>query len=100
LPWPGEQPQAQIAAHEFHYSSLENLQPPAAWAYEVLRGAGIDGHHDGYIYRNLLACYTHQRTTRSNRWTERFLRFVADCKSRQNNSEFPTTNDALKVRAP
>lgn len=100
LPWPGEQPQAEIAAHEFHYSSLENLESPATWAYEVLRGAGIDGHHDGYIYQNLLACYTHQRTTRSNRWTERFLRFVADCRSRQHNPEFLTTNDALKVIAP
>jgi cobyrinic acid a,c-diamide synthase len=100
LPWPGEQPRAEIPAHEFHYSSLENLEPPAAWAYEVLRGAGIDGRHDGYIYRHLLACYTHQRSTRSNRWTESFLRFVADCKSRQDKPESPTTNDALKVRAP
>ena len=87
LPWPGEQPEAEIAAHEFHYSSLDNLQAPANYAYKVLRGAGIDGHHDGYLYKNLLACYTHQRTTRSNRWTERFLHFVADCKSRQQDTQ-------------
>jgi cobyrinic acid a,c-diamide synthase len=82
LPWHrnGDH-KAEIAAHEFHYSALENLEPPGAYAFDVLRGAGIDGRHDGYVYKNLLACYTHQRTTRHNRWTERFLRFVASCKS-------------------
>ena len=72
-----------ICAHEFHYSALTELDEPNAFAFQVLRGAGIDGAHDGFVYRNLLACYSHQRTTRSNRWTEDFLRFVAGCKSRQ-----------------
>jgi cobyrinic acid a,c-diamide synthase len=76
----------EIRAHEFHYSSLDNLEATDRFAFEVLRGAGIDGSHDGYIYRNLLACYTHQRTTQSNRWTEDFLKFVADCKSRRHST--------------
>ena len=84
LPWHGEDDDGtEIAAHEFHYSALENLDPPHAYAFDVLRGAGIDGRHDGYVYRNLLACYTHQRTTRHNRWTERFLHFVASCKAQR-----------------
>ncbi|MGD2074157.1 MAG: cobyrinate a,c-diamide synthase [Gammaproteobacteria bacterium] len=83
LPWPGGDAAGEIAAHEFHYSSLDDLAPPAAYGFEVLRGAGIDGRNDGYLYRNLVACYTHQRTTRRNRWTERFLRFVASCESRR-----------------
>jgi cobyrinic acid a,c-diamide synthase len=74
---------AVICAHEFHYSALTDLEDADNLAFQVLRGAGIDGKHDGYIYRNLLACYSHQRTTRSNRWTEDFLRFVADCRSWQ-----------------
>lgn len=79
--WPGENPAgAEIAAHEFHYSALENLPADSKFVYQVLRGSGIDGHSDGYRYKNLLACYTHQRTTRSNRWSERFLQFVADCR--------------------
>jgi cobyrinic acid a,c-diamide synthase len=82
LPWPATQPAGgQIAAHEFHYSSLERLAPPSAYAFQVLRGAGIDGRNDGYVYKNLVACYSHQRTTRGNRWSERFLRFVARCKA-------------------
>ncbi len=79
LPWPTRNSGPEIAAHEFHYSALENLGPPEGYAFEVLRGAGIDGRHDGYVYKNLLACYTHQRTTRSNRWTEHFTSFVAAC---------------------
>jgi len=83
-PWPGTDiDPSPICAHEFHYSSLDNLEADNRFAFDVLRGAGIDGSHDGYIYKNLLACYTHQRTTRSNRWAQHFLDFVANCKSRQ-----------------
>ena len=89
LPWSqtGYEAGGEIAAHEFHYSALENFQAPETYAFEVLRGTGIDSRHDGYVYKNLLACYSHQRTTASNRWTEHFLSFVAHCKSQRNNSE-------------
>jgi cobyrinic acid a,c-diamide synthase len=83
LPWPAAEQKHEIAAHEFHYSALENLHSPDAFAFDILRGTGIDGHYDGYVYKNLLACYTHQRNTRNNRWTERFLRFVTDCRAQQ-----------------
>jgi len=84
LPWPHTvETDGEIAAHEFHYSALENLEAPEAYAFEVRRGIGINGRHDGYVYKNLLACYSHQRTTRTNRWTEHFLNFVSDCKSQQ-----------------
>jgi cobyrinic acid a,c-diamide synthase len=83
-PWPHTaETGGEIAAHEFHYSALENLEAPEAYAFEVLRGTGINSRHDGYVYKNLLACYSHQRTTRTNRWTEHFLNFVSNCKSQQ-----------------
>ena len=66
----------EIAAHEFHYSSLTNIQAPLKFAYQVLRGTGTDGHHDGIIINNLLACYAHQRNTNQNRWVPRFVKFV------------------------
>lgn len=78
--WPEGVPDGEIAAHEFHYSSLENLDSGAKFAYEVLRGTGIDGQHDGLMYKNLLACYTHQRDTRQNRWAGRFVSFVRQVK--------------------
>ncbi len=84
-PWPPAQPgdrPAEIPAHEFHYSRLEGLPSGQTWAYEVLRGAGCDGRHDGLIHKNLLACYCHQRDLAGNHWAARFVSFVRDRKSR------------------
>ena len=71
-----------IAAHEFHYSRFENLDKNAKFAFEVVRGTGIDGKNDGYVYKNLLACYTHQRGTSKNRWTQRFVDFIRQQKTK------------------
>jgi len=77
-PWPGgAAPAQEICAHEFHYSSLENLAPDVQFAYEMVRGHGLDGRHDGIVYRNLLASYTHLRSTRNFNWVRRFLALVA-----------------------
>ncbi|MFN2308331.1 MAG: cobyrinate a,c-diamide synthase [Gammaproteobacteria bacterium] len=82
MPWPKPVGTAsEIGAHEFHYSGLSNLPAEARFAYQVLRGTGIDGRHDGFLYKNLLACYTHQRDTRRHRWAGRFIAFVRDCKA-------------------
>ncbi len=76
-PWPRPRPPAQeIRAHEFHYSSLDNLPPDAQFAFEVRRGHGIDGRHDGILVNNLLASYTHLRTIGSCYWATRFVAFV------------------------
>ena len=69
----------EIAAHEFHYSRLENLSEQTVFAYRMRRGTGIDGKHDGVVYRNLLACYAHLRDTRQNHWAHRFVQFVRNC---------------------
>jgi len=69
----------EIPAHEFHYSSIENLDEEPVFAYEVLRGHGFDGKHDGLIYRNLLANYAHLRDVEENRWAGRFINFVRSC---------------------
>jgi cobyrinic acid a,c-diamide synthase len=80
-PWPDEEDSPkEIAAHEFHYSALENLDKDMVYAYEVLRGIGIDGNSDGIVYKNLLANYTHMRDVAGNRWTRRFLAHVRDTK--------------------
>lgn len=80
-PW-GSSSGAEYPVHEFHYSRLENLETPLEFAYEVIRGVGIDGRHDGIIYKNLLAGYAHHRHVRGNPWTERFVDFVERCKNR------------------
>ena len=70
----------EIPAHEFHYSSLENLPENSRFAYEVLRGYGINGKHDGYIYKNLLASFAHFRNVDANNWAKRFIKFVRNTK--------------------
>ena len=94
--WPAAAPDASpntyqgtsgniLYAHEFHYSRLKSVDNAVKFAFDVKRGTGIDGEHDGYIYRNLLANYTHQRNTRSNPWAVRFINFARSCKNRPFN---------------
>ena len=90
-PWPRPNaPAKQIKAHEFHYSSLENLPSNTRFAYHVERGHGINGERDGLVLHNLLASYTHLRTIGSCYWATRFVAFIQDCKeyslSKSNNS--------------
>ena len=87
-PWPGSTPaETVIAAHEFHYSAIENLPDDAVYAYAVQRGAGIDGAHDGFVYKNLLANYTHMRDVGDNHWTRRFVEHIRACKGTVSTSD-------------
>ncbi|NOZ53230.1 MAG: cobyrinate a,c-diamide synthase [Gammaproteobacteria bacterium] len=81
-PWPSD-PAAEFAAHEFHYSSLENVAENLNFAYRVLRGEGINGTQDGIVYKNLLGCYAHLRDVHHNHWVQRFVDFVLSCKDSQ-----------------
>ena len=77
-PWPvnADGVQASLRGHEFHYSSVENLAPDLKFAYRVLRGHGIDGKHDGIVYRNVLASYAHLRSGAGTDWVQHFVSFV------------------------
>ena len=81
MPWPRPQADraALIHAHEFHYSSVENLAPGVEFAYAVERGHGVDGRHDGIVHKNLLASYAHLRDVAGNPWARRFVDFVWAC---------------------
>lgn len=80
LPWPGGMAGSEITAHEFHYSSLENLGENPMYAYDILRGDGIDGRHDGVIVRNTVATYAHLRSVDLFPWAGRFVAFVRNCR--------------------
>jgi cobyrinic acid a,c-diamide synthase len=85
-PWPRQNaPAKQIRAHEFHYSSLENLPPDSQFAYRVERGHGINGQQDGLILNNLLASYTHLRTIGSCYWASRFVAFIQRVKTERSS---------------
>jgi cobyrinic acid a,c-diamide synthase len=77
MPWASVQLHTEpVQAHEFHYSRLENFTAVGQYAYRVKRGQGIDGEHDGWVYKNLLASYTHLRHTQRYPWAQRFVDFV------------------------
>jgi cobyrinic acid a,c-diamide synthase len=75
-PWPSRAQSGPVRAHEFHYSSVENLPADAQFAYDVERGHGIDGRHDGFVQGNLLASYAHLRSVAASPWAGRFVEFV------------------------
>ncbi len=70
-----------INAHEFHYSRFNKVGNNVQFAFEVKRGTGINGKSDGYVYKNLLANYTHQRNTWNNPWAQRFIDFARNHKN-------------------
>jgi len=58
LPNPLASSGTQLVGHEFHHSRIELGFKPT-FAFQVLRGHGIDGEHDGLLGERLLAMYTH-----------------------------------------
>jgi cobyrinic acid a,c-diamide synthase len=88
FPWPADDAAGEartagrrVHAHEFHHSAIVAPRPDWTYAYEVRRGVGIDGRHDGIVQGNLLACYAHLRDVGGNGWTRRFLAHVRRCRA-------------------
>jgi cobyrinic acid a,c-diamide synthase len=86
MPWPriGSGP-LLLLAHEFHYSSVENMSSDVQFAYNVKRGYGVNGMNDGIVYRNVLANYAHMRNTGANGWVARFVAFARGIDFRKNS---------------
>jgi cobyrinic acid a,c-diamide synthase len=90
MPWPEEKNMTgrsndTISAHEFHYSHLVNLQQNYDYAYKIHRGSGIDGQHDGIVYKNLLASYAHLHDSNQNHWAKRFVEFIKSKRGTSSN---------------
>ena len=83
FPWPSAAAGRTVRAHEFHYASLVNLAPDVRCAYRVKRGHGIDGERDGVIVGNVLASFSHLRSTRDANWAARFVAFIRASDYRQ-----------------
>ena len=82
--------EVEIPAHEFHYSSLENLGEGIDFAYHMMRGHGVDGRHDGIMYKNLFASYSHLRSLKGYNWAERYVDWVRQksLRRKQNSQVF------------
>jgi cobyrinic acid a,c-diamide synthase len=66
---------SDIKAHEFHYSELQT-QDNLTFAYDVTRGYGVDGKHDGILYKNVFASYAHLHARATPDWADCLLRFI------------------------
>nr|WP_274609885.1 cobyrinate a,c-diamide synthase [Rhodobium orientis] len=86
-PWPLAEEGAPMRAHEFHYAGLENVGRDTVFACRVARGHGIDGANDGIVRGNLVAGFSHLRSTAANRWVERFVAFMRACKDARQSAE-------------
>ena len=87
MPWPDDmrtesEDAPVINAHEFHYSSLAQWPKKGRFAYKVIRGVGITGEYDGWVYKNVLANYSHMRDTDCFHWAKRFVNFIRQHKNR------------------
>lgn len=86
-PWPSAGHGATLPAHEFHYGRLENVCPNTRFAYEVMRGHGITGRHDGIVSANILASFAHLRGVGADPWPARFAAFLARPGSDPNSAD-------------
>ncbi|HQK45516.1 MAG TPA: hydrogenobyrinic acid a,c-diamide synthase (glutamine-hydrolyzing) [Syntrophorhabdaceae bacterium] len=65
----------KIKGHEFHYSRLiKDRDLPCA--FRVLRGHGIDGYHDGIVYKNMFASYMHIHAAGVPYWAKNFVQIA------------------------
>ena len=64
-----------MRGHEFHYSTMVLDHPNNEfWAFDVLRGQGIDGAHDGLAVQNALGVYTHIHSLGEPEWAGSIVR--------------------------
>ncbi len=70
-----------FCGHEFHHSRL--LCPGGLkFAYRLTRGHGVDGRHDGIVYKNVLASYTHLHALGVPGWADAFVSLMFRARQR------------------
>ncbi|WP_456431341.1 cobyrinate a,c-diamide synthase [Thermosulfuriphilus sp.] len=80
----------EIIGHEFHYSRPRG-EAGLNFAFRVLRGYGVDGFHDGIIYRNVLGTYTHIHALGCPLWAPAICRLA---------EEYHLYKAGLRTKAP
>ncbi len=68
-----------LIGHEFHYSFISNSDTDSgSYAFEVLRGHGINGKNDGIFRKNALGTYVHIHATGEPWWAKGILNKAHD----------------------
>lgn len=64
-----------LRGHEFHYSTMIlDHNDQESWPFDVLRGHGVDGAHDGLQVRNALGTYAHVHALGEPAWADAVVR--------------------------
>ena len=64
-----------LKGHEFHYSTMViHDNKNSLQTFDVLRGHGIDGNHDGLSVKNTLGLYTHVHALGEPGWADAMIR--------------------------
>lgn len=75
----------RLRGHEFHYTYVEAGSRPSTtelpFAFRVWTGFGVDGEHDGFCRRNVLASYTHLHALGVPRWAPALVRRAQEYRS-------------------
>ncbi len=72
----------RLRGHEFHHSRLAFSGAPQ-FAYSVVRGHGVNGRSDGFIYNNLFAAYMHLHALGVPGWASAFAARAAEYRCRR-----------------
>ena len=56
-----------LRGHEFHYSSVQPLEPLPT-VFQVKRGTGLGQGRDGILFKNALGCYLHVHALANPQW--------------------------------
>ena len=66
-----------LVGHEFHYSFVSDMSHDFCnYAFEVTRGHGIDGKHDGIFRKNALGTYAHVHALGESLWAHGILQMA------------------------
>jgi cobyrinic acid a,c-diamide synthase len=76
-------PGIMLKGHEFHNSRLINLDPDTEFVFTMERGRGIDGQHDGILYRATLATYSHLYYDACPAWADSFVSLARQYQTRR-----------------
>jgi cobyrinic acid a,c-diamide synthase len=78
---------AEFRGHEFHYSHvLECPNGKSDMVFSMKRGSGIREHKDGFVYKNVLATYTHIHALGTPEWAQSLVKNAKEYKIRNNSS--------------
>ena len=73
---------SEIRGHEFHYSRVSKWDNRSGeLVFRMQRGAGIDKDRDGFLYKNVLATYTHVHAIGTPDWAPALIRNAIKFKS-------------------